>query len=1218
MNWRILFLVLIMFSALGLGADVIINEIMYNTPGNDNEWVELYNDGEAAVDLEGWWMVDDDDAHPALVFPEGYSIPSGGYFTVAVSHHELADPFPFTPDYDWTSVSEWNLGNGSDTVNLYDPDDNLEDTVTYDDGDPWPSSPDGDGPSLELISPAMDNSLASSWQASYVDGGTPGAENSQAEAPILTIEPASYDFGTVEAGESYTTTLTIYNTGTQELTLQGVEYPTDEFDLNELDRNLELPQTIAVGGHITAMLSLVPNDPTRDFVFDDVITFTGNFETVEFSVGYTIVTESVGIVINEIMYNSASFDNEWVELYNDSDAAVSLDGWYMVDDDATHTALELPTDASIPANGYYTIAIYHDAQAEEFPFTPDFDATEICEWNLNNTSDTINLYGPDDNLEDYVTFADSGDWPTLPDGQGPSLELIDPTYDNTLGESWQASAADGGSPGAENSGGGQFIDVTNIAELRTQEQGSNIYRLTSEAIVTFQQSFRNQKWIQDGTGGILIDDDSGTMTTEYDLWDGITDITGTLTEYGGMLEFQPTEDPGEPTSGSNVITPEVVTLAQLTSNFDDYESELVKIIDLEFSDTGSFENGTVYEVSDPSGTYNFRTTFYDVDYIGTEIPTSATNVIGIPNSRTDGDYFSARYLSDFGTEGPALTVTPSSIAFGAVLLNETEMESFSMINSGTEDVTISAIGTQSAIFMVTADEEGNTFTFPFTIEPGESQVAYVWFTPEAVTTYDDHVTIASNIDDVVVTLSGSGSAGLADIVINEIMYNPSGDQGDDDFYEFLELYNNEDYDVDLSGWNFTAGIEFTFGDNVTLAAGGYLVLAKAPDSIEDYYSITGVYGPFDGNLGNSGELVQLADADGTVADYVEYADVAPWPTGPDGNGPSLELIDPADDNSLAESWQASSDLGGTPGAENSDGGQTIQVSNLGELRQQEVGSNVYVVTGEIILTYQQDYRGQKYFQDETAAILIDDDPGIMATAYNLYDGITGLTGTMSEYGGMIEFHPSVDPGAATSTGNEIVPEIVTLAQFNADFEEYEGELITVLNASFSDTGTFENGTVYEISDNSRATANFRTTFYDVDYIGTNIPLESRNITCIPNSRSDGNYLTARMISDLDSNDANENTNAVALTALMGNYPNPFNPTTTVRFALKEKSDVTVKVYNIKGQLVNTLVNGKMDAGTHDVTWEGIDSRNRPVGSGVYMFRMVTPEYDKTIKSLLLK
>ncbi len=1218
MNWKILLLVTIMFSAFSLGADVIINEIMYNTPGNDNEWVELYNDGEAAVDLEGWWMVDDDDAHPALVFPEGNSIPAGGYFTVAISHHELADPFPFTPDYDWTDVSDWNLGNGTDTVNLYDPDDNLEDTVSYDDGDPWPTSPDGDGPSLELIDPEMDNSLASSWQASYIDGGTPGAQNSQAEAPIMTLEPSSIDFGIVEAGEFYNLSLIIYNTGTQDLTLGGIEYPSDEFDINEVDRNLDLPLTILAGGQISTMISVVPNEPTRDYIFNGIVVFTGNFETTNLPVSYTISTPSAGLVINEIMYNSLSYDNEWIELYNDSDSEIDIEGWYMRDDDETHAALVFPAGTTIAAGEFFTIAIYHDPQAEEFPFTPDYDATEICEWNLNNTSDTINLYGADDNLEDYVTYADSGDWPTLPDGQGPSLELIDPSYDNSLAASWQASANDGGSPGAQNSGGGQFIEVANIAELRAQEQGSNIYRLTGEAVIIFQQDWRGQKWIQDDTGGVLIDDDSGVIATEYDLWDGLTGITGTITEYGGLIEFQPTEDPGDATSTNNVITPEVVTLAQLTSNFDDYESELVKVIDLEFSDTGSFENGTVYEVTDPTGSFNFRTTFYDADYIGSDIPTSAINVTGIPNSRTDGEYFSARYLSDFGSEGPALTVMPSSISFGPILLGETGLESFSMINSGTEDVNISSIVTQSANFMVTADEEGNTFTFPFTVEPGGTQVAYVWFTPEEVTTYSDEITISSNIDDVVVTLSGSGSAGLADVVINEIMYNPSSDQGDDDFYEFLELYNNEDYDVDLSGWSFPAGIEFTFGDNVTLAAGGYLVVAKDPTSIETYYSITGVYGPFSGNLGNSGELVQLADADGTIADYVEYSDVAPWPTGPDGSGPSLELIDSTSDNSLAESWQASSDLGGTPGAENSGGGQTIQVANLAELRQQATGSNVYVVTGEVILTYQQEYRYQKYFQDETAGILIDDYNGVLATAYNLYDGVTGLTGTITEYGGMIEFQPTVDAGAATSTGNVITPEVVTLAEFNANFDDYEGELIIVESLSFTDTGIFENGIEYEVTDDSRATATFRTTFYDVDYIGTDIPLVPKNVTCIPNSRSEGNYITARMLIDFGPVSNDPNAVPANTTVLIGNYPNPFNPTTTVRFALKEKSDVTIKVYNIKGQLVNTLVNGKMEAGMHEITWEGTDSRNRSVGSGVYMFRMVTPEYDKTIKSLLLK
>ena len=469
----------------------------------------------------------------------------------------------------------------------------------------------------------------------------------------------------------------------------------------------------------------------------------------------------------------------------------------------------------------------------------------------------------------------------------------------------------------------------------------------------------------------MIDDDSGTITTGYNLWDGITGITGTLTEYGGMIEFMPTEDPGAATSAGNVIVPEVITINDLNTNFDAYESELVKIMDMSFTETGTFANGTAYGISDNTGSASFRTTFYDVDYIGTEIPQYALNMTGIPNSRTDGDYFTARGLADFGVTGPSLTVTPSSIAFGSVLLGEYGIESLNLTNSGTEDVTISSMSTQTAIFVITEDEAGNPINLPITIETGSAVIVYVWFTPEEVTSYTDQITIGGNVDDVVVSLSGSGSAGLADIVINEIMYNPSGEQGDDDFYEFLELYNNEDYDVDLSGWNFTAGIEYTFAAETTIGAGDYLVIAKDPASIETYYSITGVYGPFSGNLGNSGELVQLADADGTVADYVEYADVAPWPTAPDGSGPSLELSEPSADNSLAENWHASSDLGGTPGAVNSAGGETIQVANLAELRQQPTGANIYTVTGEVYITFIQSYRNQMYIQDETAAMLID-------------------------------------------------------------------------------------------------------------------------------------------------------------------------------------------------------------------------------------------------------
>jgi len=155
--------------------DLVVNEIMYNTPGYDNEWVELYNTTALAIDLEGFYLLDNDDLHPHLTIPAGYSIPAYGYFTIVID--TLSPPLDFTPDYDG-GAGLWSLGNGGDAVRLYDSLDRLVDTVTYDDASPWPTTPDGHGPSLELIDPSYDNSLAASWQASFVDGGTPGAVNS--------------------------------------------------------------------------------------------------------------------------------------------------------------------------------------------------------------------------------------------------------------------------------------------------------------------------------------------------------------------------------------------------------------------------------------------------------------------------------------------------------------------------------------------------------------------------------------------------------------------------------------------------------------------------------------------------------------------------------------------------------------------------------------------------------------------------------------------------------------------------------------------------------------------------------------------------------------------------------------------------------------------------------------------------------------------------------
>ncbi|NQV18676.1 MAG: carboxypeptidase regulatory-like domain-containing protein [Armatimonadetes bacterium] len=75
------------------------------------------------------------------------------------------------------------------------------------------------------------------------------------------------------------------------------------------------------------------------------------------------------------------------------------------------------------------------------------------------------------------------------------------------------------------------------------------------------------------------------------------------------------------------------------------------------------------------------------------------------------------------------------------------------------------------------------------------------------------------------------------------------------------------------------------------------------------------------------------------------------------------------------------------------------------------------------------------------------------------------------------------------------------------------------------------------------------------------------------------------------------------TALIGNYPNPFNPETTISFALKAVSDVTLNIYNTKGQKVKTILADKLNAGYHDVVWNGRDDNNQEVTSGIYFMTL---------------
>lgn len=90
------------------------------------------------------------------------------------------------------------------------------------------------------------------------------------------------------------------------------------------------------------------------------------------------------------------------------------------------------------------------------------------------------------------------------------------------------------------------------------------------------------------------------------------------------------------------------------------------------------------------------------------------------------------------------------------------------------------------------------------------------------------------------------------------------------------------------------------------------------------------------------------------------------------------------------------------------------------------------------------------------------------------------------------------------------------------------------------------------------------------------------------------------------------------TALNANYPNPFNPSTTIAFSLAESARVKLNVYNLKGQKVKSLLSSDMASGTHSITWNGDDDNGRGVSSGIYLIRMDTPRQSFTRKAMLMK
>jgi hypothetical protein len=169
---------------------------------------------------------------------------------------------------------------------------------------------------------------------------------------------------------------------------------------------------------------------------------------------------------------------------------------------------------------------------------------------------------------------------------------------------------------------------------------------------------------------------------------------------------------------------------------------------------------------------------------------------------------------------------------------------------------------------------------------------------------------------------------VGDVVLNELMYHPLSEDDND---QFVELFNQGTQPVDVSGWKFVSGIDFTVPAGTILQSNGYLVVAKSLANLFSKYtnlSTANAVGNFSGSLAHGGERVALArpqiyvttDTGGgnvtntlyVTVDEVTYSDGGQWGNWSDGGGSSLELTDPRSNHRLASNWADSDETAKAP------------------------------------------------------------------------------------------------------------------------------------------------------------------------------------------------------------------------------------------------------------------------------------------------------------------
>ncbi len=712
--------------------------------------------------------------------------------------------------------------------------------------------------------------------------------------------------------------------------------------------------------------------------------------------------------------------------------------------------------------------------------------------------------------------------------------------------------------------------VSNLADLRGQTaDGTTVYEITGEIILTHQHGQRNQKYFQDASAAILVDDNSGIITSSYNLYDGVTGLTGTLTTYRELLQFVPTADPGAATSTGNEFIPQLVTLADIAPV---HQGMLVRINNVDFTGAETtFSSSTNYAINDgTSDAVIFRTPSSSaaLDYFGTPVPTEATDMFALIGQFDNDMQIFSRSLADFYPDGlPSYTVTFNVIdeddapITDAVLTFDSDAlaagtYTIEEVNAGSYSYSVEKAGyfTRTGQVAVTDDI---TVTVVLVAEDANAISTFPWnedFEGEAFPPSDwSHYALGQGTWATTATANTGDKAAWHNFTTgqaNSWLVTPQIQIGEDDNI-LMKFFQRNGF---MNDYGFSAVLISEGSGNPTHEE--FEVVYEASTSIASYAE----------------RIVSLGDYAGkTIYIAFQY----------EGTGAHQWFIDDV----VIE-----------------DAPEAIIINDLSEFHDATIGGDlIYLINGEVVITHMHGQRNQKYIQDATGALLIDDQPGVITTVYNQYDGITGLKGKLSSYNGLLQLNPTEDPGAATSTGNVIEPLLLTMDQVTP---LHQSMLLAIKDVSFNtDLTTLEPSTNYDVTDGT-ATLIMRPPSQSavLDYFGTPVPATPVNMIVLGAIFGESIQFFPRSLADIDVQLSTQNlvieNNAVV-------YPNPFSGHLTVQGLENCRS---IEILNGLGQTIETIDNPSLNINLNTSEYQ----------QGIYFIRFIQNNGNQFVNKLIKK